>query len=101
MLENNVVFTVVGGVAVGLNGFVRTTEDLDILVEGSPSNIRKLLNCLLQFGQGFATELRQEDFTDEEGAIRVREDFDLDIFVKNETTNVDPRSVGVVALATN
>ena len=82
LVENNVVFAVVGGVAVCLNGFVRTTEDLDILVEDSPSNIRSLLSCLVQFGQGFASELEQEDFTDEEGAIRVQEDFDLDIFVR-------------------
>lgn len=82
LVENNVAFIVVGGVAVCLNGFVRTTEDLDVLVENSPSNIRKLLSCLVQFGQGFASELTPEDFTDEEGAIRIREDFDLDIFVR-------------------
>jgi hypothetical protein len=32
-------FLVVGGVAVCLNGFVRTTHDLDLLVEASPENI--------------------------------------------------------------
>jgi hypothetical protein len=69
-VENNVVFAVVGDVAMCLNGFVRTTEDLDILVEDSPSNIRSLLSCLVQFGQGFASELEQEDFTDEDPGIR-------------------------------
>ena len=29
-------FIIVGGVAIALNGFVRTTEDVDILVEASP-----------------------------------------------------------------
>ena len=48
LVENNVVFAVVGGVAVCLNGFVRTTDDLDILVEDSPSNIRKLRLFVLQ-----------------------------------------------------
>ena len=28
-------FIIVGGVAVALNGFVRTTEDVDILIESS------------------------------------------------------------------
>ena len=55
---------------------------LGYLVEDTPSNIRRLLSCLVQFGQGFPAELEQEDFTDEEGAIRVQEDFDLDIFVR-------------------
>jgi hypothetical protein len=32
-----------GGVAVCLNGFVRTTEDLDLVVDPSPENIQRLL----------------------------------------------------------
>jgi len=31
LVKNNVMLAVVGGVAVCLNGFLRTTEDLDIL----------------------------------------------------------------------
>src|ERR1039458_7447153 len=82
LVDNQVRFTLVGGLAVSLNGFVRTTEDMDILVDDHPSNVQKLLNCLLQFGEGYARELNPADFTDEEGAIRVQEDFDLDIFVR-------------------
>ena len=72
----------VGGLAVSLNGFVRTTEDMDILVDDDSSNLENLLNCLLEFGEGYAQELSLSDFTDEEGAVRVQEDFDLDIFVR-------------------
>ena len=79
---NQVRFTLVGGLAVSLSGFVRTTEDMDILVDDDPSNLQNLLNCLLQFGEGYAAELSPSDFSDEEGAIRVREEFDLDIFVR-------------------
>jgi len=32
-------FVVVGGIACALNGVVRTTEDLDILIDSSPSNL--------------------------------------------------------------
>ncbi|HYR57361.1 MAG TPA: hypothetical protein VEO95_01980 [Chthoniobacteraceae bacterium] len=73
-------FLVAGGIAVCLNGFVRTTQDLDILVESSPENLARLLACLAEFGEGFARELTPADFPLEEGAVRVIEDFTLDIF---------------------
>jgi hypothetical protein len=73
-------YLVAGGVAVCLNGFVRTTQDLDLLVEASPANLRRLLACLSTFGEGFARELSPEDFPMEEGAVRVNEDFSVDLF---------------------
>ena len=79
---NGVRFTLVGGLAVSLNGFVRTTEDMDILVDDDVANLERLLSSLRSFGQGFAAELTPADFIDEEGALRVQEDFDLDIFVR-------------------
>jgi len=82
LVGNGVRFTLVGGLAVSLNGFVRTTEDMDILVDDDPSNLERLLNCLREFGKGYAAELTPGDFLDEEGALRVQEDFDLDIFVR-------------------
>jgi hypothetical protein len=82
LVDNRVRFTLVGGLAVSLNGFVRTTEDMDILVDDDPSNVKNLLNCLLQFGEGYARELNLTDFADEEGAVRIQEAFDLDIFVR-------------------
>jgi hypothetical protein len=78
--RSGVEFLVAGGVAVCLNGYVRTTQDLDILVAATPENLRRLLDCLAHFGQGFARELSLEDFPIEEGAVRVAEDFSLDIF---------------------
>jgi hypothetical protein len=73
-------FIVVGGVAVALNGFVRTTDDVDILIERSPENVARLLEALKSFGAGHARELSLADFDEAEGAIRVVEDFPLDIF---------------------
>ena len=80
-------YLVAGGVAVCLNGFVRATQDLDLLVEASPANLRRLLACLATFGEGFARELSPEDFPMEEGAVRVNEDFTLDLFtlMRNRT----------------
>ena len=78
-------FVVVGGVAVSIQGYVRLTDDVDLLIEGSPSNINRLLDRLATYGEGFSSELSLDDFTDEEGAIRVVEEVEqcqIDIFTR-------------------
>jgi hypothetical protein len=85
LVKDGVVFTTVGGVAVCLNGFIRLTEDVDILVEPSTANIERLLSSLRSFGEGYARELTLQDFGDEEGAIRVveaSEDCQIDLFTR-------------------
>jgi Nucleotidyltransferase of unknown function (DUF6036) len=54
-------FIIVGGVAVALNGFVRTTEDVDILIEASADNVVRLLDEMEGFGEGhaIAKQIRQ------------------------------------------
>lgn len=74
-------YLVVGGVAVAFNGYVRTTEDLDILIADSAANITRLAEALSGFGEGHGGGLSAEDFPPEEGAVRVLEqDCPLDIF---------------------
>jgi hypothetical protein len=80
LVRAEVNFIVVGGVAVALNGFVRTTDDVDILIERSQENVARLLDALKSFGAGHARELSFADFDEAEGAIRIVEDFPLDIF---------------------
>ena len=80
LVRAEVKFIIVGGVAVALNGFVRTTEDVDILIEASAENVTRLLDELGNFGEGHARELSPADFSDSEGAIRIIEDFPLDVF---------------------
>ena len=82
LVNARVDFVLVGGLAVALNGFVRATEDVDILVSRDPENLRRMLDCLSGFGEGHARELTAADFTDEEGAVRIYEDFPLDIFTR-------------------
>ena len=52
------------------------------LVEDSPENIRRLLGYLVNWGEGWARELRPEEFVPQEGCIRISEDFDLDVFTR-------------------
>jgi len=61
---------------------MRLTEDLDIIVNDAPEYIRKLLECLREWGEGWARELKPEDFVPQEGLLRVMEEFDLDIFTR-------------------
>ena len=81
LVRSGVDFAAVGGVAISLNGFVRATEDVDIIVGNDPENLRKLIECLKGWGEGWARELKPEDFTIEAGAVRLIEDFGLDMFV--------------------
>jgi hypothetical protein len=85
LAEGGVDFVLVGGVAVTLHGYVRLTEVVDILIESSPANIQRFLDALADYGEGFARELSLEDFTDEEGAIRIVEETELsqiDVFTR-------------------
>jgi predicted nucleotidyltransferase len=85
LADDGVKFVVVGGVAVSLNGYLRLTEDVDILVEDSPANIGGLIASLSRFGEGLARELTPADFPDEEGAVRIieeSEDCMVDVFTR-------------------
>lgn len=85
LADGAVQFVLVGGVAVTLHGYVRLTEDVDILLERTPGNIERLLTTLSGYGEGFARELTLDDFDDEEGAIRIVEESEMsqiDLFVR-------------------
>jgi hypothetical protein len=76
-------FVVVGGIAVTLQGYVRLTEDVDILIDDDPANIDLLLKTLAAYGEGFASALSRADFETGEGAIRIVEEIEqcqIDIF---------------------
>ena len=89
LVASEVDFAVVGGLAVIFNGYPRLTLDADVLVRDAPENLRKLLKCLEQWGEGFARELKPEDFVFQEGSIRVTEEFDLDIFTRMRGKSLD------------
>ena len=82
LVTSRVDYAVVGGLAVIFNGYPRLTLDADILVHDAPDNLRRLLDCLAGWGEGWARELKPEDFVPQEGSIRVMEEFDLDIFTR-------------------
>jgi len=50
LLENGVKFLLVGAYAMGAHGYPRSTGDIDIWVEPSPENSRRVYHALAQFG---------------------------------------------------
>jgi predicted nucleotidyltransferase len=85
LAESEVRFVVVGGIAVTLHGYVRLTEDVDLLVADDVTNLERLLVALKHFGEGFAAELAPTDFDDSEGAIRIVEETEschIDLFTR-------------------
>jgi predicted nucleotidyltransferase len=82
-------FAVVGGIAVCLNEHVRYTADADILVNPNVENARRLIGALAQWGEGWARELKPEEFIPQEGSICVSEEFDLDIFTQMRGRSLD------------
>ena len=74
-------FVVVGGGAVLMQGHARSTQDLDILIEASEENARRLIGALTTWGEGAGAELSVEELsTPQTGAVRVIEDFPVDVF---------------------
>ena len=55
----NVAYIMVGGVAVNLHGYSRTTKDIDVWIKDTKSNRRQLGLAFAQFGYD---ELNLEDF---------------------------------------
>ena len=52
----NANYLVIGGAACILHGYARATEDIDILIERTAANARRVLTALARVGYGFARE---------------------------------------------
>jgi predicted nucleotidyltransferase len=53
-------FVIIGGVAVGVHGFVRATEDLDIVPDPAPQNLARLAHLLKEIE---ATHVGSSEFS--------------------------------------
>lgn len=59
--SHDVRYVVIGGIAAVLHGVPRATFDLDILIESTPDNARRLLEALLDAGLGTAGLITPEE----------------------------------------
>jgi hypothetical protein len=54
-------YLLIGGFAVILHGFVRTTKDIDLLVDPSPDNVRALKQALASLPDNAAAEMTEDE----------------------------------------
>ena len=59
--QHKVKYVIIGGIASTLHGVPRATFDMDILIEATPDNARRLLDALLNSGLGTAALTTVED----------------------------------------
>ncbi len=71
-------YIVVGGMAVIHHGFVRATEDIDLLVRSTPENESRLRKALLTLPDQAARDLNPGDL-DRYGVVRVADEIVVDL----------------------
>ncbi len=75
-------WALIGGYAIAAHGFVRFSEDVDILVDPSPDNARRWIAALSELPDRAAAELTgDEDIFTREGpyAVRINDEFTVDV----------------------
>lgn len=73
-------YALIGGYALALQGIVRLTEDVDVLVEPTLENARRWVRALAKLPDGAAKELVGDDTLHVEPyAIRVNDEFTVDV----------------------
>ena len=76
--QNNVAYIVIGGMAVIQHGFVRATEDIDLLVDASENNEKRLRKALLYLPDKAVNELRDNDI-ENYTVVRVADEIVIDL----------------------
>lgn len=71
-------YLIVGGHACILHGLVRTTEDVDILIEDSEENFRRVIAALSELEDHAAAELTPQDLA-ENVVVKVADEVEVDI----------------------
>jgi Nucleotidyl transferase of unknown function (DUF2204) len=71
-------YLVIGGYACILHGMVRTTEDVDILIEETADNYQRIIDALAELEDHAARELTLQDF-EENVVIKVADEVEVDV----------------------
>jgi hypothetical protein len=71
-------YLVIGGHACILHGLVRTTEDVDILVEDSEENLKRVIAALSEMEDAAAKELTPRDLL-ENVVVKIADEVEVDV----------------------
>lgn len=70
LIKHKAEYLIVGGYSVGVHGHPRYTGDLDIWLNPTMENAKRVLNCIQEFRFG-SFGLKEEDFTKEGNVIQL------------------------------
>lgn len=76
--EKGVQYIVVGGMAIIQHGYLRATEDIDLLVKTTKENERKLIDALCCLPDKAASELKEGD-VEQNTVVRVADEIIVDL----------------------
>lgn len=71
-------YVVIGGMAIIQAGFVRATEDIDLLVEVSPTNLERIRRALMDLPDQAVRDMTDDD-VDQYAVVRVADEFVVDL----------------------
>jgi hypothetical protein len=71
-------YLIIGGHAIILHGLTRTTEDVDILIEPSEDNCKRVLTALGRMQDGAAKELTAQDLR-ENVVVKIADEVEVDV----------------------
>jgi len=71
-------YVVIGGMAVIQAGFVRATEDIDLLVDNSPDNVARIRRALIGLPDAAIRDMADDDL-DRYVVVRVADEFVIDL----------------------
>jgi hypothetical protein len=74
-------YIVVGGMAVNIHGYIRNTEDIDLLIEINPANEEKVFEALKILPEGAVLELKPGEVGDYV-VVRVCDEITVDLMAK-------------------
>src|SRR4026208_965307 len=78
--DSNAKYLICGAQACILHGLVRTTEDVDVLVESSEENCRRVLEGLSRMADGAARELTAKDIV-ENVVVKIADEVEVDVSI--------------------
>lgn len=73
-------YVIIGGMAIVQAGFARATEDIDLLLERSEENLKKVREALLHLPDGAIRELKEKEL-EEYGVVRIADEFVVDLML--------------------
>src|SRR5258706_14731069 len=78
--EEGVHYLVIGGQAIILHGVIRTTEDVDILIEPTEENCRRVIAALSRLEDGAARELKPQELLDNV-VVKIADEITVDVSI--------------------